>query len=66
MRQDIHFTVILAAWLLSLVSAFVLGLYATYRLEGETISTQQYREQSLQYLEDIRDSNDHIYNVLVQ
>lgn len=32
--------------------AFLLAPY------GERITTQQYREQSLQYLEDIRNSND--------
>lgn len=56
MNKDIQFTVILAAWLLSVAGAFILGIYATYELDrGEYITGQQYREQSLQYLEDIRD-----------
>lgn len=66
MQKDITFTAMLVAWLMTLTAAYFLGMYSVYRYQSETISTQQYREKSLQYLEDIRNSNDDIFNVLVQ
>lgn len=59
-------SIIIISWALSLSAAYVLGIYTVYRHELHSgISEAQYYQQSLQYLEDIRNSNDIIMEATV-